>query len=1278
MTNKRPPYILAHPADNFGCGHHRMVRPLEVFTGLGVAAGRADINIWPSEFLQALGPDVVVWQRQHEEGQIENMKRYREALPNAFFVYELDDALSAVPEASFHRPFIPVDVDARMARAIEHVDVVTVSTQALKNHMRGVIGGDKPIRVIPNMLSKEDFETAESIRKQTTAPHQQLRVGWGGGVSHKGDLDIIVPLIEAFGGHVEFVFLGMKPDTPHPVEFHLGVAPRDYLQKLASLNLDLMIAPIEDNLFNRCKSNLRLIEAGACGYPVLASPVEPYLELSPPVFGYAEPTADAWIEKLRAFIETPADERRKHGEALAAWARRNFSMTDRGEERLKGWLPSNAKVFRPKLRAPAKTLTIVCATPNPGLSAFGHVVPTMREALDSSGDILWLKQNIAILPDTVRRMQAHMKKERVGSVVPLSNDGGVAGFPSPGMFKPLDPTRGADLDKLASAMLADIDMKIQFPIGPAILMSRQAIDAVGAPEVIGVGIEQMTIIEWASMIAARNFHNVVATDCFVTAMEAHDPQMLQFGAQRSQMRWPPVTMEADPLADARERLEIAFHRDSYKSALPTEKPTYSEWCELFDTLSGRDLDAMKKSVAGFAQKPRFTIVLADDTTIVEEQCYPHIAVYSGDDLTDLLEDAAPDHWIIFARPNSHIRSHTTNLFAAAISSVQFGDASLVYGDHDHIDKDGVRSDHYFKTNYDQDAFLCHDYITQICAIRSTLVKGAGAVNASHVDVYRVALFVARASTRTAMLHVPRILCHLEPEAVANELATANIKAMVATGHIAERNWSGVVTSHPLTRKYNSVHWRAPETQPLVSIIIPTKDRVEMLSPCIATLLTMTTYKNFEILIVANNVTNPTMLDYLETFKAVNADPRVRLLQWNHDYNWSALNNFAAKQAKGDFFCLLNDDTRIISPEWLDEMVGAASREHVGAVGARLLYPNGLVQHVGVVAMNGLSGHIQKGTPDGAEGYHGYPLMSHECSAVTGACLLVSREKFEMAQGLDESLAHNFNDVAFCLELLTLGFTNVLAANANLQHLEGATRLSTLSREGMEILQRESKMVAERYPFPDVYWNQNLKVFHTHGGAMVQGLNSEMLSWPPAAWPWRGDDWATERVLVVGDDPETVRREAREGNMIYAMSADGLSAKIVHPPLDNVRTWDLRNPESARMTLELLGIRRIIVTSIDEGPIEILPFLTRLGVQVDFRPSTAIAVCPRGNFETPIGNCGEGWKRGCGTCIAQHGSPFGFVSVDGWRDTWKRFLTESDLIMSDLSPEARQAMEDVYG
>src|SRR5262249_13723396 len=156
---------------------------------------------------------------------------------------------------------------------------------------------------------------------------------------------------------------------------------------------------------------------------------------------------------------------------------------------------------------------------------------------------------------------------------------------------------------------------------------------------------------------------------------------------------------------------------------------------------------------------------------------------------------------------------------------------------------------------------------------------------------------------------------------------------------------------------------------------------------------------------------------------------------------------------------LNDDTRVLEPEWLTEMVGAALTPGAGAVGARLSYPQGGTQHAGVVYASGISGHIHKGLPPQAAGYSGIVALAHEATAVTGACMLVSRELFYDMSGFNTELAHNFNDVAFCLDIVRKGRANIVASRAHLQHYEGVTRTSPVTPEGQAIMQKDGLYMA---------------------------------------------------------------------------------------------------------------------------------------------------------------------------------------------------------------------------
>jgi GT2 family glycosyltransferase len=233
-------------------------------------------------------------------------------------------------------------------------------------------------------------------------------------------------------------------------------------------------------------------------------------------------------------------------------------------------------------------------------------------------------------------------------------------------------------------------------------------------------------------------------------------------------------------------------------------------------------------------------------------------------------------------------------------------------------------------------------------------------------------------------------------------------------------------------------YELPSPQPLVSIIIPTRNAEQLVRQCIESIVRRTTYLNYEILLVDNGSDDPDATRY---FNELARDQVIRVVRDDRPFNYSALNNSAVKLAHGEFVCLLNNDIEVISADWLSEMVSIAVQPGVGAVGARLWYPNNLLQHGGVIlGIGGVAGHSHKGHPKGNRGYFGRAALIQSYSAVTGACLLVRKSSFEQVGGLNEKeLQIAFNDVDFCLRLVEAGYRNVWTPYAELYHHESATR-----------------------------------------------------------------------------------------------------------------------------------------------------------------------------------------------------------------------------------------------
>lgn len=325
------PQVLCHPADAMGCGHYRVRQPLAALRGAGLVDGQAsDSHLLPVE-LERMAPDAIVFQRQITEAQIASMREVKR-LSGAFRLYELDDYLPNLPLKSWHREDMPRDVLRSLRTAVSLVDRFVVSSEPLAEALADL---HDDIRVAHNYLPPHWWSNLHSQRRQGRRP----RVGWAGGISHQGDLELILGLLRELHGEVEWVFMGMCPEPlrPYVQEFHTGVAIDQYPAKLASLNLDLALAPLEQNRFNECKSNLRLLEYGACGYPVICSDIAPYRGALP-VTRVKNRFKD-WLDAVRMHL-ADLDASARLGDELNAAVRRDWMLEgDNLQKWRDAWLP---------------------------------------------------------------------------------------------------------------------------------------------------------------------------------------------------------------------------------------------------------------------------------------------------------------------------------------------------------------------------------------------------------------------------------------------------------------------------------------------------------------------------------------------------------------------------------------------------------------------------------------------------------------------------------------------------------------------------------------------------------------------------------------------------------------------------------------------------------------------------------------------------------------------------------------------------------------------------
>ena len=278
--------------------------------------------------------------------------------------------------------------------------------------------------------------------------------------------------------------------------------------------------------------------------------------------------------------------------------------------------------------------------------------------------------------------------------------------------------------------------------------------------------------------------------------------------------------------------------------------------------------------------------------------------------------------------------------------------------------------------------------------------------------------------------------------------------------------------------------------PRISIVIPNKDHVEDLKRCISSIEEKSTYDNYEIVVVENNSETKEIKDYYELLKD---DPRVKVVTYTGSFNYSAINNFGVKETTGEYILLLNNDTQVITVNWMEEMLMYAQREDVGAVGAKLYYGDKTIQHAGVVI--GLGAHRTAGHTHYKQhrenlGYMGRLCYAQDVTAVTGACLLVKKSLFEKVGGLDESFAISLNDVDFCLKLRKLGLLNVFTPFAELYHFESISRGLDDQGEKAERYNRESAHFRDKWKKElqqgDPYYNPNFSLDRSDFSLRVEG------------------------------------------------------------------------------------------------------------------------------------------------------------------------------------------------
>lgn len=395
----------------------------------------------------------------------------------------------------------------------------------------------------------------------------------------------------------------------------------------------------------------------------------------------------------------------------------------------------------------------------------------------------------------------------------------------------------------------------------------------------------------------------------------------------------------------------------------------------------------------------------------------------------------------------------------------------LYCDEDNLSEDGAFCNPHFKSVFNIDLLRCHNFITHLVAVRSSLVRQLPL--RSEYDGAQDYDFLLRLSELTdKIVHVPEVLYHwrMSDRSTAKNAGNksyaqdAGIAALRA--HL-ERCGLSAVVEETVTPFIYRTRYEVVDS-PLVSVIIPNKDNAAVLARCLSSLTRITDYHNFEVIVVENNSTEAeTFAFYREAEKRY---PFVRVLTWEGPFNYSAINNFGSQYASGDFFLLLNNDIEIQSPTWLQSMLGICQRKDVGVVGAKLLYPDNTIQHAGVTMVHcphlvemGGPVHIFNHFDKDDQGYMWRAQLTQDVSAVTGACLLTKASVFRQVGGLTEDFAVAYNDIDYCLKVAENGFRVVYDAEAVLYHYESLSRGSDFAPDKVNRFVSEQGKLRAKWP-----------------------------------------------------------------------------------------------------------------------------------------------------------------------------------------------------------------------
>ena len=1324
-TRFTPTRTLFHPADPNGTSPiHRISAPLDTLRKNGVITAMVDFARLTEDKLKELGVEVVVDQHSYHEDHLQALKVYKKA--GVTIVYEIDDLFWDMHASNPATKIIPADIRARMARGAAFADRVVTTTDALAARIRTDLNvPSNKIFVARNALSTK-FVT-DAISARTNRKSDKPRVGWAGSTSHADDLALLEEVVKRTHTKLQWVFVGSCPEGVQDlVEFHRAVPFTHYAAFLGSLDLDVGVIPLADTPFNRCKSDLKVLEYAAAGAAVVASPSPVFRERPgmPQLVSPVTNSVDDWVSALLEYTITGLCT----GDAIALhdWVRKSavLESPEIARQWACAWSNRKGEVFHKFAEPNGDVVFVGEPVAEPHYTSFakayaenpGATVVYVRPGCTPS------REQIETLIESLFYTGKEGQKYSFSSVSATSNDGD---YPTNGQFHQLDGDIARSITLAASLLNDDRPIPIPYSSSPMVALSAAAMTVVGAPDDERYGGDyEAALIDWSLRVGSvfGPSTHVASPLVYVRVQIPVNRNQATFRQQISEISaWYPAFMELqkqaaqdDMFRTWRKNLDLSYAAVSYQAPVAKD---YTGWLQTHDTWGYKAQEWAKKDLAEWAAQPLVSVVmpmyntpveylkaavesvrgqvyqnwhlvLVDDNsssrdhvavahalaaedkriTVVENHSSGHICTASN---TGLYHSPPETKWVLFLDHDDVLTDSCLYMLTRAV--VGNADLVAVYGDSDLLSADGVLHSPDFKPNFDYDLLLAQNYVCHpmLYDYQKVLQIEGFRVGLEGSQDYDLILRYIEKFGR-AVGHVPLVLYHWRQSADSVSSNIENKPYAIAAAHKAvlehlQRTEQRVfVGPHPQAPLHNVVRFLPPEEEPAVTILMLTQKDRKMLEKCVTELVEKTIYKNYKLIIrqVGRDV------GVTDSARGLAKKyPQVSFVQAGGDvdgsFNYALLNNALAGTAAGksaEVLVFLNDDTVVIEPAWLGDMVGAALREDIGAVGLKLLYPDSRVQHGGVL--------LDAEAPAGEVAIHAFAMQAHNdpgpaarsvlarrMPAVTAACMAVQRSKFEQVGRFNAQVFPlDFNDIDLCLRLRVAGYDSLVLNHVYMHHVEGNTK-----KQRPDLLNRTGLLASEKDLTETEAFKALLAVgrLGSYSNPNLAHEPSQQMLRPKPPRPWDSEEFGAV-TLVIGAQDDDATRIYYGGETPLTGVFDGPYLTIVEPCMPQVAAVDFRDKAAVDELVDVLNITRVVVRRLGKGSLEVLGMLGKLhqeGLPVYYRPADYESVCPRLTCSTPEGDCGHKWQGKldeCQGCVLNYGSQHGYVAVASYRNAWAEF------------------------